>query len=54
MSKDWPEDFSHENGNYSCKCCYCSVQFRAHKRRVVCKDCANKAKAYLNSLEKTT
>lgn len=36
---DWPEDFSHENGNYNCICCYCDVMFVGHKRRVVCKQC---------------
>lgn len=37
---DWPEDFSHENGNYQNKCCHCGVIFVGHKRRVVCKVCA--------------
>ena len=38
--KDWPEDFSHENGNYSCRCTFCGGVFTGHKRRVVCKVCA--------------
>ena len=39
-ARDWPEDFSHENGNYSCKCAHCGNVFLGHKRRVVCKACA--------------
>ena len=38
---DWPEDFSHENGNYQCKCCQCDQLFIGHKRRVVCRKCAH-------------
>lgn len=38
---DWPEDFSHENGNYFCLCAVCKKQFTGHKRRVVCKLCTN-------------
>jgi len=38
--KDWPEDFSHENGNYQCRCVGCGELFTGHKRRVVCKECA--------------
>lgn len=38
--RDWPEDFSHENGNYSCQCCQCNQMFVGHKRRAVCKLCA--------------
>jgi hypothetical protein len=37
--KDWPEDFSQENGNYECRCVYCKGSFVGHKRRVVCKQC---------------
>ena len=36
---DFPEDFSHENGNYTCTCVVCGVQFIGLKRRVVCKVC---------------
>lgn len=43
-SCDWPEDYSHENGNYECECCYCRVHFKGHKRRVVCKVCAERRK----------
>ena len=40
--KDWPEDFSHENGNYQCRCFKCDSVFTGHKRRNVCKECATK------------
>lgn len=39
---DWPEDFKHENGNYICKCSICGVDFRGHKRRLICKKCCYK------------
>ena len=39
----WPEDFNDENGNYLNKCCHCGNLFQGYKRRVVCKECANKA-----------
>jgi hypothetical protein len=38
-TKDWVEDFAHENGNYQNKCCRCGEMFMGHKRRVVCKEC---------------
>jgi hypothetical protein len=37
--RDWPEDFAHENGQYSCGCVYCGSHFIGHKRRVVCRRC---------------
>lgn len=39
---DWPEDSSHENGNYECRCVGCGRHFIGHKRRVECKVCASK------------
>jgi hypothetical protein len=39
-SRDWTEDFSHENGNYNCRCTHCGEMFVGHKRRVICKLCA--------------
>jgi hypothetical protein len=39
--RDWTEDFSHENGNYSCRCFQCGLTFVGHKRRVQCRKCAN-------------
>jgi hypothetical protein len=37
--KDWPEDFSHENGNYSNLCSRCGAVFQGYKRRVTCREC---------------
>lgn len=37
--RNWPEDFSHENGNYVNHCCVCHLQFMGHKRRVACRKC---------------
>lgn len=36
---DWPEDYSHENGCYMCKCFQCGNLFYGHKRRAICKVC---------------
>lgn len=38
--RDWPEDFSHENGRYYNTCTFCHQPFCGHKRRVVCKLCS--------------
>jgi hypothetical protein len=37
--RDWPEDASHENGQYECACCVCGNRFTGHKGRVLCKPC---------------
>lgn len=37
---NWPEDFTHENGNYECICSACRKSFIGHKRRICCKQCA--------------
>lgn len=37
---NWEEDYEHENGNYINICIECSMPFKGHKRRVVCKMCA--------------
>lgn len=37
--RSWPEDASHENGNYYCLCGECGRQFTGHKRRGLCKVC---------------
>jgi hypothetical protein len=37
---DWPEDSGHENGNYQNRCVECGRTFTGHKRRVVCRACA--------------
>ena len=38
-TRDWTEDFAHENGQYQCKCLRCGEFFTGHKRRVICKAC---------------
>lgn len=38
-TRDWEEDFFHENGQYHNECCTCHQKFLGHKRRVVCKLC---------------
>jgi hypothetical protein len=43
MPGNWPEDASHENGDYECACARCGATFYGHKRRVVCKVCAMRA-----------
>jgi hypothetical protein len=40
--KNWTEDYLHENGMYQNKCHECHELFFGHKRRVICKECANK------------
>ena len=37
----WEEDYTEENGNYSCMCTDCGNQFIGYKRRTQCKICAN-------------
>lgn len=37
--RDWTEDASHENGNYTNTCGTCGKTFIGHKRRVTCKVC---------------
>lgn len=39
--KDWVQDFSHENGCYLNTCIECKMEFKGHKRRVVCKECTD-------------
>lgn len=51
VAKDWPEDFSHENGNYECRCCDCGGLFIGHKRRVVCKECATAKPAHVWTID---
>ena len=40
-TKDWPEDFALENGNYECQCICCVGKFTGLKGRYLCKTCAN-------------
>jgi len=37
--RNWPEDFKHENGNYSNTCFFCFNEFIGYKRRSVCRVC---------------
>ena len=39
--RDWPEDAAHENGNYQNECVTCGRLFTGHKRRVLCRACAD-------------
>ena len=41
VQRDWEADKEHENGNYQCRCIHCSQWFIGHKRRVLCKHCAD-------------
>lgn len=43
--KDWIRDFTHENGQYVCRCVYCEALFYGHKRRVVCQQCTTTERA---------
>ncbi len=51
-SKDWKEDFEHENGMYQNKCTLCDSVFLGHKRRVVCKVCAEEPASPVRGLSK--
>ena len=44
ISRNFPEDFHLENGNYWNNCYICQNQFRGYKRRVVCKICEEDSK----------
>lgn len=37
--KNWEEDYTYENGQYSCTCLRCKEEFIGHKGRVMCKEC---------------
>jgi hypothetical protein len=50
-SRDWPEDFLRENGTYQCRCSQCGNIFNGHKRRVVCKLCADRVSALVSREE---
>jgi Zn finger protein HypA/HybF involved in hydrogenase expression len=39
-SKSYQEDFTHENGQYVCKCIECEEIFIGNKHRCICKECA--------------
>lgn len=39
--RNYPEDYKLENGNYMNTCIRCKLRFFGHKRRVICKSCAD-------------
>lgn len=41
--RSWPEDASHENGAYHNECISCQRTFTGHKRRAICRVCADAA-----------
>lgn len=43
--RDWVDDFPHENGSYQRECIPCKQTFYGHKRRHICKQCYDEAKA---------
>ena len=40
-TRDWTEDFTHENGQYLNECVHCGHTFTGHKRRVSCRSCSS-------------
>jgi len=50
ITRDWEEDFHHENGNYLNNCCQCRGAFTGHKRRHICHRCVWESRLALASL----
>ena len=48
--KNWTEDFTHENGQYSCWCSRCRSSFIGHKRRILCKECAKTPSGHIDQV----
>ena len=48
--RNYTEDYPHENGNYSIVCLECGEYFLGHKRRYLCKLCANEPAEKLDTL----
>ena len=44
-TRDWPEDATHENGNYRNICLACDSNFIGHKDRHICRRCHFQARA---------
>ncbi len=40
-SRNWVEDYSHDNGQYMNLCRTCTRLFMGYKRRIQCRDCAH-------------
>lgn len=51
LTRDWPEDHEHENGNYYNTCRECGEAFIGHKRRISCRVCAT-PKSVLEAIRK--
>lgn len=51
--RSWKEDESHENGNYHCICFDCGRTFQGHKRRPLCKVCAEHPAVVQSAIERT-
>ncbi len=49
-SRNWTEDYPHENGNYQNFCYSCNRFFLGHKRRIICHDCSTAAAAKATTL----
>jgi hypothetical protein len=49
-SRNWTEDYPHENGNYQNLCYTCNRFFYGHKRRVICRDCTTAAASRATTL----
>lgn len=41
--QNWVSDRDHENGNYQHTCIFCKRAFMGHKRRCVCRICADES-----------
>jgi hypothetical protein len=50
-SRNYEEDFYHENGFYVNICIACNNKFMGHKRRVICKKCGSNSQT--EALKKT-
>jgi hypothetical protein len=51
--RDWEEDASLENGNYTCQCFKCGLLFVGYKRRMECRVCAGPIPGDIYQHEKT-
>lgn len=49
-SRNWTEDYPHENGEYQNFCYSCNRFFVGHKRRIICRDCSTAAAAKATTL----
>lgn len=56
QARNWLEDMQHENGNYRVPCIKCKSWFTGHKRRYICKTCAEPdfSKVPLSEIQENT